>query len=306
VAALFDAHECHCMGRKAIILPDVTRPSAKTNQMENEGPSQLETFMSSFNSITPKFISQPPRNFRVAVDGISHNAIVFEWDPPIFTGSHPIVDYELRYSTRRAKRHPGGGGSYELEQTPPLRLSYWCQVHPVPPNRFTLTQLNAEQEYVGICIAAFTTNGMSASSNRLEIVKTAPPAPPSPPLFATVGVVTAKSITLSWASPMDDGGKPIVDYEISFIEAVMEETFKLDKNFLDVSEVAYRPRLVRTHSSEVIFTVTDLLSGKEHKQFQVRAINAAGIPGPFSQSIESIFTIGTVKASNAHNFVLVG
>ncbi|TMW55871.1 hypothetical protein Poli38472_008519 [Pythium oligandrum] len=162
---------------------------------------------------------------------------------------------------------------------------------PVAPNQFRLTHLTANQEYGKISIAAITKNGKSAPSNVVETVKLAPAVAPTEPLFVSVGTVTAKTITLSWIEPTDDGGVPIVDYEISFVEAIMEETITHDKNFLDVSEIVYKSRLVRTYSASTTFTVPDLLSGKEHKKFEIRAVNSAGIPGKFSTVIESIFTI---------------
>ncbi|RLN65509.1 hypothetical protein BBP00_00002803 [Phytophthora kernoviae] len=63
---------------------------------------------------------------------------------------------------------------------------------------------------------------------------------------------------------MDDGGKPIQDYELTFTEAII----KVDR----VDEKG-------------------LLSGAEHLEFQVRAVNTNGIPGDYGDMIKSISTI---------------
>uniref|UniRef100_K3WHI3 Fibronectin type-III domain-containing protein n=1 Tax=Globisporangium ultimum (strain ATCC 200006 / CBS 805.95 / DAOM BR144) TaxID=431595 RepID=K3WHI3_GLOUD len=252
----------------------------------------------------PCFVSQPPRNLRVDGSGgksVTHNSILLQWDPPIFTGSTPIIDYEVRFSICHfVKRMKDGEScvSRTFESLPPQTTSRWCLQNPVTANQFWVRDLTADQVYGAFTICAITKNGKSQPSNQVELIATAAAIPPSKPYFLCVGVVTAKTITLTWKEPMDDGGKPIDFYEICFNEAVMEDTIlerssinDKNNNFLDVSEVVYKPRRIRTNSNVTTFTLTDLLSGKEHKNFQVRAINQTGIPGDFSDLIASIFTI---------------
>ncbi|KAL3674689.1 hypothetical protein V7S43_000629 [Phytophthora oleae] len=239
-----------------------------------------------------KFVSQPPRNLRVDLKSIAHNALTIMWDQPIFTGSNVIFDYELNYSVCHSKVKLGEV-QRQYDPQPPLRLSRWCLLNPVPEYRYRLTNLSADQEYGEFSICAITVAGKCEESNKLELVQTLPAVPPTIPLFLCVGVVTATSITLTWMEPLDDGGNPIQDYEVIFSEAVI----KLDnvddrgKGWLDVSEIEYKPRRIRTNSRETTLTIVNLLSGVEHLNFQVRAVNTEGIQGEYCESIKSIFTI---------------
>lgn len=249
----------------------------------------------------PSFVSQPPRNLRVAdnASSVKHNAVLLQWDPPIFTGSAPIIDYELAFSRCSSvmKRVKDGGASEvrAFQAFPPQTTSRWCLQLPVAENAFWVRDLVADQEYGEFSLCAITKNGKSQPSNIIELVRTASPVPPSSPCFLSAGAVTAKTISLGWLEPMDDGGSAIEFYEIVFSEAVMHDTVtdpaRDQKNFLDVSEVVYKQHRIRTLSSATTFTITELLSGKEHKDFRVRAVSRAGIPGEFSGAVSSIFTI---------------
>ncbi|DAZ99399.1 TPA: hypothetical protein N0F65_005301 [Lagenidium giganteum] len=284
LGSLYVAHEASCTGRrKPTYMPELPREIA----IPKSGAS-------SSNPITPStcFISQPPRYLRVDARGIGHNTITIKWDLPIFTGSNLIIDYKVHISKIVAERQKDKGVVTRLEGLPTFHMAAWCVKQPLIPNEFVITGLEADQEYGDIAICAMTQHGTSARSNAIDSLRTAPPVAPTRPLFLTVGAVTAKTVTLSWIEPFDTGGKPIVEYEIALVEAVMEEaTSGNRRKFLDVSEVVYKPRRIRTRSPETTFMVDDLLSGKEHKDFQVRAVNAAGIPGDFSASIPSIITI---------------
>lgn len=295
-------HAGNCRGEAASpLLPSLRPPSNQSSHRTRGANSLAADWLSpvalpSIRSepILPRFVSQPPRNLRVVEDGIDHHSILLEWDPPIFTGSNPITDYELRCGVRQTSGR-ATDQQVSIETLSPLLTSRWCLHIPVAPNQFCLDGLVAAQEYCDFALCAITINGKSESSNRIDVVKTAPSIEPTRPLFLSAGAVTATTITLSWIEPHDSGGKPIVDYDISFIEAVLEDkdASRFEDGFLNVADVAYRPKRVRTYSASTTFTMTNLLSGKEHKQFRVRAVNADGKPGEFSEPIESIFTIGT-------------
>ncbi|EGZ29909.1 hypothetical protein PHYSODRAFT_468125 [Phytophthora sojae] len=275
-------HQDNCMGSS---LPTL-QPIVGTNQVADSLEESLGT------RVATKFVSQPPRNLRVETKDISHNAVTIAWDPPIFTGSNAIFDYELTYSICHTKIKYDEV-QRQFEPRPTLLLSRWCVQKPVPGNKFCLTNLCADQEYGDFSIRAITVAGKSEPSNKVDIVRTGPAAPPTIPLFLCVGVVTATSITLTWMEPLDDGGKPIQDYELNFSEAVI----KLDnaddrgKAWLDVSEIEYKPRRIRTNSTGTSLTITNLLSGVEHLNFQLRAVNGDGIPSEYCDVIKSIFTI---------------
>lgn len=300
--------------------------SNRDGQLVNTAPAHLEP-MRNLNQLTdqvrevrsnntssapvalapklPRFVSQPPRNLRVVLDSgasVTHSAILLQWDPPIFTGSTPIIDYELHFSLGQSvtKRQLMNGIQRmttvrEFQPFPPQTTSRWCLQEPVAQKEYWVRDLFADQEYGGFAICAITKNGKSELSNKVELVKTAPAVPPMKPHFLRAGAITAKTISLGWHEPLDDGGAAIEFYEIVFSEAIMQETVADTttdkKNFLDVSGVIYKPRRVRTTSNVTAFMITELLSGKEHKDFHVRAVNRAGIPGEFSDAVASIFTI---------------
>lgn len=265
-------------------------PKLVSNQTQVDAPVSVQSLPP---LELPRFVSQPPRNFHVGPNGITHNSVLLVWDPPIFTGSNPILDYELLFSILKASsRNDLRPQTRALEPMPPQLLTRWCLQVPVASNQFQLTGLMADQEYVDLTLCAITRNGKGHWSNRIEHVRTAPAVAPTKPLFLTVGLVTSSTIALSWIAPHDDGGSPIQDYEISFREAVHEENVQRLGNFLDVNEVVFKERRIRTYSSAPAFVLRDLLSGQEHQNFRVRAVNATGTPGDTSDAIDSILTIG--------------
>ncbi|GMF09400.1 unnamed protein product [Phytophthora lilii] len=257
--------------------------------------------------LATRFVSQPPRRLRVGTKGISHNTLTLVWDPPIFTGSNVIFDYELTFAVCYSNVKHGEVQRHFVPQTA-LRLSRWCLQKPVPDNQFQLNGLSADQEYGDFSICAITVAGRSGLSNKVDLIQTEPAVPPTVPLFLCVGVVTATSITLTWVEPLDDGGKPIQDYEVLFSEAVI----KLDsvddrgKAWLDVSEIEYKSRRIRTNSTGTSLKITNLLSGVEHLNFQVRAVNADGIPSEYCEEIKTVFTIVNSRSRTVDSQFLSG
>lgn len=276
-----------------------------TDQVRETRGSNTSSVTSALVSKPPRFVSQPPRNLRVVLDSgasVTHSAILLQWDPPIFTGSTPIIDYEVHFSLiQSATRRLLMDGTqrmttvHEFQAFPPQTTSRWCLQVPVAQKEYWVRDLVADQEYGEFAICAVTKNGKSELSNKVELVKTVPAVPPTKPHFLCAGAITANTISLGWHEPLDDGGAAIEFYEIVFSEAIMQDTVADTttdkKNFLDVSEVVYKPRRVRTTSNATTFMIAELLSGKEHKDFHVRAVNRAGIPGEFSDAVASIFTI---------------
>lgn len=309
---VFALHEVNCTdissNQVAGTVPLQLKPMRNLNQLADQVREIQGNKSNSATAPTlrlPRFVSQPPRNLRVMVDSdasVTHSAILLQWDPPIFTGSTSIIDYEVHFSLCQSvtKRQMDGGSQRtatvrEFQALPLQSTSRWCLQEPVAQKEYWVRDLVANQEYGEFAICAITKNGKSELSNRVELVKTATAVPPTKPYFLCAGAVTAKTISLGWLEPLDDGGAAIEFYEIVFSEAIMQETVADTttdkKNFLDVSEVVYKPRRVRTTSSVTTFMITELLSGKEHKDFHVRAVNCASIPGEFSDAIASIFTI---------------
>ncbi|POM78083.1 Hypothetical protein PHPALM_4436, partial [Phytophthora palmivora] len=285
------AHEKDCMGSS---LPTIeANQTADSFELQSGSLSVLQKDSGAPDaSLLSRFMSQPPRNLRVDLKSITHNTMTIMWDPPIFTGSNVIFDYELSYSICHSKvKHDEVQKQFDSQQ--PLRLSQWCLLSPIPGNQYRLTNLVADQEYGNFSICAVTVAGKSVPSNIVDIIRTEAAVPPTIPLFLCVGVVTATSITLTWTEPLDDGGVPIQDYEVIFTEAVIKVDNVDDrgKAWLNVSEIDYKSRRIRTNSTRTTLTIANLLSGVEHLNFQVRAVNSDGIQGDYSETIKSIFTI---------------
>lgn len=120
-------------------------------------------------------------------------------------------------------------------------------------------------------IAAESEIGMGRFS---QIVETTTPAGiPSAPKKPVWGNVTGKSITLSWKEPTDNGA-PITGYRILYQQAGAGGFFV---------------RIGDTQSTDVAQVVTGLTTGGVSYEFQVSAINSAGM-GPASPTTEPVQT----------------
>ncbi|KAI9986425.1 hypothetical protein PInf_025368 [Phytophthora infestans] len=283
------SHEDNCTG---VSLPDLQPMNqiADSLELQSQNSLSLPTIKKTPDApVATRFVSQPPRNLRLNLKEITHNALAIVWDPPIFTGSNAILDYELSYAVVHSKTKQ----QRQFDPQPPLRLSQWCLVNPIPGDNYRLTNLSADQEYGEFALCVITVAGKSEPSNKVEIIRTQPSIPPTTPLFLCVGVVSATSITLTWVEPLDDGGRSVQDYEVIFSEAIinLDNVDNRGKAWLNVSEIEYRPRRIRTNSTRTSLTITNLLSGGEHLNFQVRAVNSEGVQGDYCEPIKSIFTI---------------
>ena len=112
-----------------------------------------------------------------------------------------------------------------------------------------------------------------------------PFCPLSPPEASTISSVTSEmdSITISWATPLSDGGSDITAYDLRHIETDDDET--VDPNWTVAEDVW------TTGSGALEYTLTGLTVGTEY-DIQVRAVNAVG-DGPWSATV----TATTVSAS---------
>ena len=129
-----------------------------------------------------------------------------------------------------------------------------------------------------------------------------PFCPLSPPEASTISSVTSEmdSITISWATPLNDGGSDITAYDLRHIETDDDET--VDPNWTVVEDVW------TTGSGALEYTLTGLTVGTEY-DIQVRAVNAVG-DGPWSATVTAtLTTVSTcaagVAVSDAANTGLV-
>ena len=112
-----------------------------------------------------------------------------------------------------------------------------------------------------------------------------PFCPLSPPEASTISSVTSEmdSITISWATPLSDGGSDITAYDLRHIETDDDET--VDPNWTVAEDVW------TTGSGALEYTLTGLAADTQY-DIQVRAVNSVG-DGPWSVTN----TATTVSAS---------
>ena len=119
-----------------------------------------------------------------------------------------------------------------------------------------------------------------------------PFCPLSPPEASTISSVTSEmdSITISWATPLSDGGSDITAYDLRHIETDDDET--VDPNWTVVEDVW-------TSGGDALeYTLTGLTVGTEY-DIQVRAVNAVG-DGPWSATVTATpTTVSTCAAGVA-------
>ena len=119
-----------------------------------------------------------------------------------------------------------------------------------------------------------------------------PFCPLSPPEASTISSVTSEmdSLTISWATPLSDGGSDIAAYDLRHIETDDDET--VDPNWTVVEDVW-------TSGGDALeYTLTGLTVGTEY-DIQVRAVNAVG-DGPWSATVTAtLTTVSTCAAGVA-------
>lgn len=102
------------------------------------------------------FVPQPPRNCRVASKGPSH--IEWHWDPPVFDGGLPLIDYEIGYVAKLIEFDKViGKFKRSTEVCPSLKTSQWCFLEPLSHKGYKMMGLLADTEYTELrirCVGA--------------------------------------------------------------------------------------------------------------------------------------------------------
>lgn len=92
---------------------------------------------------------------------------------------------------------------------------------------------------------------------------------PTPPTNPTLVYSTTSTITFEWYEPEDDGGSPIIDYQIYWNAGIVNGPFVLLQN--------------TTLNMNIYYQQSNLTAGTYYT-YKIRAINYIGL-SPYSSSI---------------------
>ncbi len=103
----------------------------------------------------------PIKNLRLIA--VSFDAIHLAWDPPIFDGGEPLIDFQLSYYIRNKQ---------DKAKRTSMSCLRWCQRKPHAVNSFILYGLHASSYYLDIRIRCRNCIGWSDYSVAIDSVKT--------------------------------------------------------------------------------------------------------------------------------------
>jgi len=175
--------------------------------------SRSEALESGIDPDTGCIPPQCPLNVRATA--VSASTIQLTWDPPIFDGGQPIMDYVVYFVPctlekigKRTKRTFGAEEHFFTTR--------WYKPNPIAHNGFTWTFRRAETTFARVYVRAVNVVGQGSASNVVQEVTMPFADNPSRPTNVCVDKVTTRSIYLRWQPPLDDGGAPIIRYHITY------------------------------------------------------------------------------------------
>lgn len=211
------------------------------------------------------YICTQPTGFKMPkVVSQSRTQMVLEWAPPTDLGGCTVTGYAV---------FRDGGSAAPGDLTDELNTVNDPAVRD-KPSLDTMTATAWPVGTVGqsfrLQIKVFTTQpGREALSEIAHALLASVPARPTdvPVSVATVTAATAIKVTFAASSPPDDGGSPIVSYELQMDDGA-------GGSFVSVH--GFSPSSLATH-----YTVTENVSKGRAHRFRYRAKNAVGW-GPYS------------------------
>ena len=229
---------------------------------------QVRAVSGSVNGATSSSLAQTPivpdppgtPNLTAATPG--DGRVTLRWAAPSNNGTSPITYYEYQHAT----------GTLE---------SYTAWTHCGSSSSYTITGLTNGTRY-SFHVRAVSADGTSSGSNVRSTTPTEPVDEPDPPtrLSATGGNA---SVSLSWTTPSDNGGAPILDYEYRK---------KLTSN-------TSWENWVSTDSTSTSYSVSSLANNTSYS-FQVRAVNRIG--SSLASNTATATTDNPILPSSPRNF----
>ena len=149
----------------------------------------------SFNRAAQVLWDRPAQPSTISISGRSTSQATVNWATPSDSGGAPIVDYLVEVSAN-------GGAWTEITRTRSLSTSYQ-QAGLVRSSQYRWR------------VTAHSESGLSSDPAVLAQSVYAAVAPGSPTKL-TVAAYSTSSVSLSWSAPVDDGGRAVQDYAVSY------------------------------------------------------------------------------------------
>lgn len=220
---------------------------------------------------TPEGLPSAPA--QLEVDKHTDGSAVLSWEAPADNGGRSIEKYEVLIflSTCAAKKNTAKIDAGELEL---IRIEDTGS----PSTRHRMVQLQggATHFFQVRAVSAFGQGECSALSAPFEVPSQRPGVPGTP----ICAEVAARSVSLRWPPPQDDGGSPVLQY----IVVVSEESLGGNSFIADSGVMqAVREWEEKTFGSQPIHVVNGLKPGTRYT-FHTIAISAVGVSTPSNPS----------------------
>lgn len=300
---LMKAHDTACAKLKS--KDTVYMGSRPVPKVDDEVQGLIDTYAT--------FVPQPPRNIMAKAKGTTF--VVWTWDPPVFEGGLPVLDYEISYTANIVEFDKSIGKYKRYTEVCRSLLTTTCiRPMPVAHNGYTMVGLRADTEYTDLIIRCRNDHGWSqwvpmvtkiegqnekeSASGNLDLVlnksrasmkmpkrrkpgiMTDPADPPSPPLFFVCTEITSGCIHLQWDVPFYDGGLPIIEYRVSY--TVLERTVTATSR----NVIIERPNTVKIKTPKkddsipgttIKFIIRNLPADTDVVDITVKAMNLADL-----------------------------
>ena len=145
--------------------------------------------------------------------GVTGSSVQLSWCPPLNDGGSSIVTYYVRYTLTGAELWQ----DTVVPVAPLPRVAFTTRDGSVGCASTTLSGLAPASDYVAE-VTAETTPGLRSESASLAFTS-GEASEPSRPLSLAVQAATGGAVMLSWRFPVDNGGAPIVGFQVWAVHA---------------------------------------------------------------------------------------
>ena len=230
----------------------------------------------------------PQCPLRLKAKAIDGSTIQLTWDPPIFDGGQPIMDY-IVYYTPTVVEHVGKRVKKEYGEEQHFFTTRFFKQDPVAHHGFTWRFHKSHTTVSRIHVRAINIVGHGAASNIVPEVTLPHPDNPSRPTNVCVDKVTTRSIYVRWQPPIEDGGTPITGYHITFNYLTWRDIKGPLRGGIGgrVTKNAH----IEIEGGDVLrYKIKDLAGDTAYNRLCIQAVNADGRVSKRSTPIEGLRT----------------